>query len=227
MAPGTTAVALAVRAHPRAASRSGTAEISDALSSAAARIGEESPALLAGPSTLSADGTLVLVLSEPKAILQAILEVADRVRPIPTTFSAAVRRPRDGGRGPGSGHSPVDRNPVSDKVMAAGAATSVALSWAAETDPAGRRVIVGHEEPDGMLGSLIELVLLVYDGMTDRQRQIVSLARSSETQQQVASHLDISRQAVNQSLAAAGWKQLRRAEEAILARLGRGPAAGP
>jgi hypothetical protein len=182
-------------------------------------MGEESPGLLAGPSTVTSDGTLLLTLSDPSSILGAILSVADRVRPIPTTFSAAVHRYTGRESASDLSGSTGDSGPLHERLMAAEAAASVALSRASETDPTGRRVIVSMDEPDGLLGSLFELVLLVYDGMTDRQRQIVSLARSSETQQQVASHLDISRQAVNQSLAAAGWKQLKRAEEAILARL--------
>ena len=59
------------------------------------------------------------------------------------------------------------------------------------------------------------MVLASYDAMTERQRQIISLIKESETQQQVATHLDVSRQAVNQSLAAAGWPHLKRAENAV------------
>ncbi len=51
--------------------------------------------------------------------------------------------------------------------------------------------------------------------MTERQRLTISLIKKSDTQQQVATHLDVSRQAVNQSLAAAGWPHLQRAEEAV------------
>lgn len=213
-------MALAIRAHPRRTARAGAEELAERFRSAAARLGDRSPGLLAGPSTVTADGTLVLTLSEPAALLEAILAVADHVRPIPTTFSAAVHRSRGETAGRAArGGSPEREDPLHDTVMAAEAATSIALSGASETDPAGKRVIVCFAEPDGLLGSLIELVLMAYDSMTERQRQIVTLARSSETQQQVASHLDISRQAVNQSLAAAGWKQLRRAEQAIEARL--------
>jgi DNA-directed RNA polymerase specialized sigma subunit len=59
------------------------------------------------------------------------------------------------------------------------------------------------------------MVLTSYDAMTERQRQIISLIKESDTQQEVATHLDISRQAVNQSLTAAGWPHLKRAEDAI------------
>ncbi len=69
-----------------------------------------------------------------------------------------------------------------------------------------------------VLGALVGLLHAAYDGMTERQRQMISLIRSSDTQQQVARHLSVSRQAVNQSLAAAGWPHLRRAEEAVLVR---------
>ena len=60
--------------------------------------------------------------------------------------------------------------------------------------------------------------------MTDRQRQVVALVRESGSQQAVAQHLNVSRQAVNQSLTSAGWQHLLRAESVARARLAR--AAG-
>jgi FixJ family two-component response regulator len=66
---------------------------------------------------------------------------------------------------------------------------------------------------------MIDLILEAYDGMTERQRQVIALVRESGTQQKVAQHLGVSRQAVNQSLAAARWPHLRRAEEAVVGRI--------
>jgi hypothetical protein len=189
------------------------------LRSAAARIGEKSPWLLAGPSSTTADGTLLLDLSEPAAILDTILLVADETRPILTTFSAAVSHAETGRRG-----EPGDA--LHGAVMASEGAVTLALQGAQDTDPKERRVVVRLGEPDRLIASLIELVLIAYDRMTARQRQILTLVRSSDTQQQVASHLGVSRQAVNQTLAAAAWRQLARAERAIIERLSREEPAG-
>jgi hypothetical protein len=215
MAPGATAVALVVRGHPRGGPPSGRDEIVARLRRAASELGETNPELLSGPSSLTPGGALVLPLSTPDAILEAVLFVADSTRPLPTTFAAAVCGTTVHGRD--SDGSPAE---LHGSMMAAEAATSIALAAAEETDPRSGRVAVQLPEHDALLAPMIELVLLAYDRMTERQRQMVNLARRSDTQQRVATHLNISRQAVNQSLAAAGWRQIHRAEEAVRARLG-------
>jgi DNA-binding CsgD family transcriptional regulator len=164
--------------------------------------------MLSGPSSVSPGGTLLLTLSAPAAVLEAILLMADELRPLPTTFCAAVAA----GRG---GHDSVSRDHVGSSLMAAEAAASLALQGVEETDVREHRVSLLSPGHDALASSLACMVLASYDSMTERQRQIISLIKESETQQQVATHLDVSRQAVNQSLAAAGWTHLKRAESVI------------
>jgi hypothetical protein len=207
------AVVLAARVHARSGAARNDAETVERLRAAAVAIGEASPEILAGPSDTTADAVLVLPLSSPEAILCAILSIAERMRPGKTTFAASV--------------VPLDEAPqehaeetVEAALLASDRAATTAASRIAETDARESRVIVFAPGRDGVLDALLDLIVEAYDAMTDRQRQIVSLVRNSDTQQQVAKHLSISRQAVNQSIMAAGWPHLRLAEEAVTRRLG-------
>lgn len=212
MATGTTAVALAVRVHPQGGAPSGDEPSVRALREAASAVGRRNPEMLSGPSSVSPEGVLLLALSAPGTILEAILAVADELRPLGTTFCAAVsaRTSSDGGAFPGS---------LESSVLAIGAAASLALHGVEETDVREHRVSLLAPGHDPLLAALAGMVLATYDAMTERQRQIISLIKESDTQQQVATHLDVSRQAVNQSLAAAGWPHLKRAEDAVRGRL--------
>jgi hypothetical protein len=208
MVTGTRAVALAVRAHPRGGAPSGDEATVRALREAATSLGRKYPEMLTGPSAVSPEGTLLLALSSPGAILEAILSVAEELRPLGTTFCAAASY----GAVTQEATSP-DR--LESSLLAAEAAASLALHGAEDTDVRGHRVSVLAPTFDPLASSLVDMVLASYDAMTLRQRQIISLIKESETQQQVATHLAVSRQAVNQSLAAAGWPHLKRAEGAI------------
>ena len=208
MATDTRSVALAVRVHPRGNAASGDEATVRTLREAAAALGRKSPEMLTGPSSVSPEGTLLLALSAPGAILEAILSVADELRPLGTTFCAAATS----GAGAHEATSP-DR--MESSLLAAEAAASLALHGIEETDVRERRVAILAPAYDALASSLADMVLTSYDAMTLRQRQIISLIKESETQQQVATHLAVSRQAVNQSLAAAGWPHLRRAEGVI------------
>ena len=208
MATGTTAVALAVRVHPRGGTPSGDEAVVRALREAASAVSRRNPEMLLGPSSVSPEGVLLLALSAPRKILEAVLAVADGLRPLGTTFCAAV----SAGTAPHGGASP---NPVESSLLAAEAAASLALHGVEETDVKEHRVSLLGPGHDPLLAALAGMVLASYDAMTERQRQIISLIKESDTQQQVATHLDVSRQAVNQSLAAAGWPHLKRAEDAV------------
>jgi hypothetical protein len=211
------AVALAVRAHPRGGPHSGDPATAERLRRAAAAVGRESPGAVCGPSTVTLEGTLLLPIAEPSAVLAAVRAVADELRPAVSTFCAAFVE--DGEKAGTSGHDSI--------VLAADSAAREALAGIEETDVRERRVRLLGPGSSHALEALFDLLLVTYDGMTHRQRQIVALARSSDTQQQVATHLDVSRQAVNQSLASAEWSHLRRAEHVIESRLASGRGRGP
>jgi len=208
MATGTRAVALAVRAHPRGGAPSGDEASVRALRGAAAAVGSKHPEILSGPSSVSAEGTILLTLFTTSSILQAILAIADELRPLTTTFCAAVSTGAVTTR-------PALPDHVESSLLAAEAAATMALNGVEETDARERRIALWAPEHDPVASALADMVLASYDTMTDRQRQIISLIKESETQQRVATHLGVSRQAVNQSLAAAGWPLLRRAENEI------------
>jgi hypothetical protein len=212
MSNSTTAVALAVRVHPGGGPPSGDRGAVIALRDAAATAAARDAGLLSGPSSITPDGVLLLPLSDPGAVLDAILAVADALRPMRATFCGAVG---GGGGTDGAGH-------VESALIATEAASSMALRGIETTDAKERRVCLLTPDPDPVAAALAGMVLASYDGMTERQRQIVALTKDSETQQQVATHLDVTRQAVNQSLSAAGWPHLRRAEEAMRAHLSPG-----
>jgi hypothetical protein len=204
----TRAVALVARGHARDGTQLNDAETKDLLRAAGARLGEAYSGVLTAPSTVTQDGVLVLSLTSPEAILDAVLHVASELRPVKTTFCAAVV-PREG-----AAATELTQR-LEAAVLAAGTAESEASSRLLDTDPRECRAIVLAEEEDRLASVLIDLLLECYDAMTDRQRQIVSLIRESDTQQEVATHLRISRQAVNQSLAASGWLHLKRAEDSL------------
>ena len=208
MATGTTAVALAVRVHARGGAPSGDEAAVQALRDAASAVGRTNPEMLSGPSSVSSEGVLLLTLATPGTILEAILAVADELRPAGTTFCAAVTA----GTGPLGGTS---TSSVDSSLLAAEAATTRALQVVEETDVREIRVSLLAPKHAPLLSALAGMVLASYDAMTERQRLIISLIKESDTQQQVATHLDVSRQAVNQSLAAAGWPHLQRAEDAV------------
>ena len=208
MATGTTAVALAVRVHPRGGTPSGDDAAVQALREAASAVGRTSPEMLSGPSSVSSEGVLLLSLRDPGTILGAILAVADELRPFGTTFCAVVSA-GDGPLGETSGNS------IESSLLAAEEASTLALQAVEETDVREHRVSLLAPDHAPLLSALAEMVLASYDAMTERQRLTISLIKESDTQQQVATHLDVSRQAVNQSLAAAGWPHLKRAEDAV------------
>lgn len=208
MATGTTAVALAVRVHPRGGTPSGDDAAVQALREAASAVGRTSPEILSGPSSVSSEGVLLLSLGDPGTILEAILAVADELRPFGTTFCAVVSA-GDGPLGETSGNS------IESSLLAAEEASTLALQAVEETDVREHRVSLLAPDHAPLLSALAEMVLASYDAMTERQRLTISLIKESDTQQQVATHLDVSRQAVNQSLAAAGWPHLKRAEDAV------------
>ncbi len=206
------AVALAARGHERDGRILAGPAVRDDLRAAAAAIGESSPEILAGPSDVVHEDVLVLPLASPDAVLPVMLTIAAAMRPAKTTFCAAVM-PRDREAAAPAGDS------LDGTLLAADHAATEATAGITETDVRDSRALVLTPEPDPMLGALLDIILEAYDSMTDRQRQIVDLVKDSETQQQVATHLGISRQAVNQSLTAARWPHLRQAQEAVLNRL--------
>ncbi len=206
------AVTLAARGHARDGRQLSDPGTVDRLRAAATALGANAPGVLTGPSVVTEDGLLLLSLAAPEAALAAVLGIATAMRPTRTTFCAVAVAAETGGQ---ASATPA----VDGALIAAGAAADRASSSILDTDPRECRVLVflPHEEPQ--TGALIDLVLERYDSMTDRQRQIVALIRNSDTQQEVATHLDISRQAVNQSLAASGWLHVRRAEGVVRSRL--------
>lgn len=210
------AIALAARVHARDGAQRNDAEAIERLRETAVAIGRETPDVLAGPSDTTPEAVLVLPLTSPDVILSAVLSIAERLRPAKTTFAASVV-PLEVSSRAGPPES------VEAALLASDHAATVAATRIGETDPRESRALILTPDGDGVLDALVGLILETYDGMTERQRQIVELVRSSDTQQQVATHLSISRQAVNQSVTAAGWPHLRVAEEAVARRLGSVP----
>ncbi|MCK4512600.1 hypothetical protein KAW64_12725 [bacterium] len=192
------------------------------LRGAAAAVALSDPQALAGPSVSSPDGALLLSLASPSEALNVILAVADHTRPLRTTFAVVLAHEPVSEEGLASDNARSTTARDGDtllRYLAIEEASASALSTLAATDPRDARTLVRWPHDDSILASLIDLVLLAYDSMTDRQRQIIALVKGSDTQQQVAAHLNVSRQAVNQSLAAANWQHVRRACAAIAARL--------
>jgi DNA-binding NarL/FixJ family response regulator len=227
MMRGKSVAVLAVRAWgTEGRERSDTTAV-EQLKDAAAAIAAADPQALAGPSESTPDGALLLPLASPSGTLNVILTIADLVRPLRTTFAVVLTQEpvtRNAPTHGGAAARGTDARPPHDEgadfiCLTLAEASASALSALEATDPRDARVLVRRPRDDSVLASLIDLVLLAYDSMTERQKQIIALVEESDTQQQVAAHLNISRQAVNQSLAAAHWSHLRRASAAIAARL--------
>jgi hypothetical protein len=193
--------ALAVRLHESAGTPRGDSEAARRLSACAAPLASRIP--LAAPPERTRDGSLLLMPTRAEDLLELIEEMADGLRPDRTTFGLAIR--------PAAGHSTT----IDAAAMGADAVATAALTALLATGVRSARVAALAPGRRPMLESLITLVLEFIDRMTERQRQIIALVRESDTQQQVAQHLGVSRQAVNQSLTSAGWSHILRAEEAI------------
>lgn len=211
------AVALAVRVHERDGRVSVSSGAFADLRAETARLAQSTPELIAGPSSVADDGVVVVPLTAPDAALTVVLSLASHLRPLKTTFCAVVVSDS-------VGRSRTRGASVDGALIAADRAATAAAARIADTHPRDSRIAVLGPGPDSLAAALIDLILEAYDSMTERQRQIVELVKQSETQQQVASHLGVSRQAVNQSLAAAGWLHLERAEDAARSHLASLPA---
>jgi len=213
MARTTVALALAARAHGRDGTPLSAPETIEAIRSAASSFTGTGGGALAGPTSVVDGATIVVPLPRPEAVLPTARAIAASVRPARTTF--CVARSELGSTD----------DSVESAILVAERAASEAAARIDETDFREARVLVAAPHPGTLVGALLGLILETYDGMTDRQRQIVELVRGSETQQEVANHLGVSRQAVNQSLIAAGWPHVDRAEALVereLATLWRG-----
>jgi len=211
---------LAVKSHARAGAGPAAAETLERLRASAEAFGRERPGALTAPPNISSDETMTLSLASPGHALPAMLALADAARPSKTTFGLSIAPAGPGG-------TPAD--PASIASAPGPLAAARARECLEETDPRSGRVVIAGRERRLAVSTLCDLVLEAYDAMTPRQRQIVELAKHSPTQQDVATHLDVSRQAVNQSLAAAGFFHLRAAEQVIARRLAAlgGEAAEP
>ncbi len=192
-------VALAARLHSTDGRRRDDEDALRLLAGAAQAFGAGHPDTLLASSRAPGDGALVLRLRRGSALPDAMLALAASLRPHRPTFCGAIAR-----------HGTDARQ---------GVAVERAVLGLARTDARGPRAFMLVPDEDDVLSSLLDLILEAHDGMTDRQRQVVALVRSSGSQQAVARHLNVSRQAVNQSLAAAGWPHISRAESAARARV--------
>lgn len=225
MSPVRSAIALAVRLHSRDGAPDRGESSRERLSAAVAAIGERRPELFGGPSDSDQDGRLLCSPSSPECVLELVLELADGLRPWRPTFCASVRpletsadiqtravRPAGFVREPETHEATRIAPSVDASIVGRSRAAREAAGGLDATDPRQARVAIVGRPGCEPLGALAGMIVESYDAMTERQRQIVRLTKRSETQQQVAKHLDVSRQAVNQSLAAAGWQHLKRAE---------------
>lgn len=193
------AVALAACLHATDGRRRDDDDALRLLVGAAQAFAADHPDTVVASSPAKAGGALVLRLRWGSAIPDAMLALAASLRPHRPTFCGAIVR-----------HATDARQ---------GVAVERAVLGLARTDARGPRALLLVPDEDDVLSSLLDLILEAHDGMTDRQRQVVALVRSSGSQQAVARHLNVSRQAVNQSLAAAGWPHIARAESAARARV--------
>jgi hypothetical protein len=197
-------VVLAAQLHTTDGRRRGDDEALRLLRGAAQAFASGHPETLTGAPSAAAEGVIVLHPAAGSALLDALLALAASLRPHRPTFCGTIAR-----RTPDIGRS---------------AAVERAVARLADTDARGPRALMLIPDVDSVLGALLDLVLEAHDGMTERQRQVVALVRESGSQQAVAQHLNVSRQAVNQSLTSAGWQHILRAESVARARLAR--AAG-
>lgn len=197
-------VVLAAQLHATDGRRRDDDQALHLLKGAALAFGAGRPGALAGAPSATADGALVLHLALGSALLDALLAFGISLRPHRPTFCGTIAQRT----------SDIQRGAAAERVVAR----------LADTDTRGPRALMLIPEEDPVLGGLLDLILEAHDGMTGRQSQVVALVRDSGSQQAVARHLNVSRQAVNQSLTAAGWPHLSRAESVARARLAR--AAG-
>lgn len=189
------------------------------LHSAATQLVDRRAALLRAPGAVAPDGVLSLSPLAPDSVVEIVLAVAAATRPEHTTFCVTLS-PSTAGESllrerpqRNAGTSPT--RDLEAAVLGAHAADASARSGLSETDPRESRISVLGPAAARVIGAALDLLLEAYDSMTDRQRQIIQLVKSSRTQQDVATHLGVSRQAVNQSLASARWPHLDRAARDI------------
>ena len=199
------AVALAARAHARNGRQRDDSDVRERMEKAARSFVSAHREVCSGPPSSTPDSVLVIPLARASGLVDALLFLDSALAPLRLTFAGALARD-------GRAAAPRDAGCLDAAVLAEGSAVELALSRLADTDPRTSRVVLLLPEPDPVLSALVCLVLDLRRGMTARQRQVIALVEETGSQQAVAGHLNVSRQAVNQSLAAAGWPALRAAE---------------
>lgn len=187
-----------------------------ALRDAAAALLEQERKLLREPGRVASDGVLMVVPASPEDALECLLIIEAATAPEPTTYCLAVAAPPGVLRErAGSADATTPTRRLEAALIEAHAAETAARAGLAGTDPRDARVRVLASEPAPALAAALDLLLEAYRAMTDRQRQIVQLVKSRRTQQDVATHLGVSRQAVNQSLTSARWGHIEAAGRRI------------
>ena len=195
------------------------------LRQAAARLTEHMPGSLAAPGVVSQDGVLTLAPAAAELVVDLLLRVADATRPEKTTFCVTLTPKPDPTNlsvhenTESAEHGSPQSSALDAAVLSSHAADTLARDALSQTDYRDTRVVVLAAQNQTLLATLLDLLLEAYDAMTERQRQIIQLVNSNRTQQDVATHLGISRQAVNQSLASARWPHLDRAARRVTSRL--------
>ena len=229
-APGENACALLVAAQicdPSGVRRADPAAL-ELLRRASGELAARRAGLLALPGVVAPDGVLSVTPSSPEVVVEIVLAVAAAARPEHTTFCVTMAMQDDLIRErPENGLAHTPTRVLEAAVLGAHAADASARAGLSETDHRDSRVRVLGPGAVHALSAALDLLLEAYEAMTERQRQIIRLVKSSRTQQDVATHLGISRQAVNQSLASARWPHLDSAERRIGASLIELCASGP
>ena len=201
-APAVT-LALAARAHTANGRRRDDPEAIAILERAARDLSGSRPgSLLASPS-VTREGVLLAEPASSSALLDTLIALSVSLAPVRATFCAAVL--------------PLPRS----------AAIERAVQGLDDADPRAPRVVALAPDRDELLGALAALVLEAYRVMTVRQRQVVSLVKEIGSQEDVARHLGVTRQAVNQCLGSAGWPHLREAERTLRRHVARSAGETP
>lgn len=187
------------------------------LRTSASELSDQRAGLLGLPGAVTPDGVLSVVPSSPETVVEILLAIAAATRPERATFCLTVAAGDEVRERPATALDETPSRVLETALLGAHATDAAARAGLADTDHRDLRVRVLGPVDTSALGAALDLLLEAYDAMTNRQRQIVQLVKASRTQQDVATHLGISRQAVNQSLTSARWPRLESAARRITA----------
>lgn len=165
-------------------------------------------AVIASPFTVTTGDEFQALLTDATAAVDAAVTASDRFHPAKLRF--------------GIGCGPLETAVNPNQAIGMDGPCFHHARTAIESAKRDGRWVRVHGWPgstDDRVGSLFDLVQCVREDWTDRQAELALAHRTMDTQKRVASHFDLSKSTVSESLSAGHVQEVRAAEAALAALL--------